>query len=103
MANFCIYFKKNRSKYNESERRIVTFYAEDVHDFAWVTTPNFLYESGSWNGVDVHVLYNQKNGRKLREELYGQVLGEQGRRGPRCQGKVWGKSYTKAEWRASTW
>lgn len=75
-----------RSKYAEmkktiaeqaqtSPRRQVTFHAENVHDFAWLACPDFLYEEGSYDGIPIHVLY--RNHVKSR---WSKVVTERGRR-----------------------
>ncbi|MCU0644571.1 MAG: M1 family metallopeptidase, partial [bacterium] len=44
----------------DTVRRIVTFHAENVHDFMWVASPNFFYQSGIYKNIPIHILY-QKN------------------------------------------
>ena len=54
----------NLIEIDEHERRIVTFLAENVHDFAWVASRDFLYEGGisADRETKVHVLYDKQRG-----------------------------------------
>jgi hypothetical protein len=38
-------------------RKVVTWYAADVHHFAMSLNPEYRYEGGRWGGIAVHVLY----------------------------------------------
>jgi hypothetical protein len=41
----------------ERGRRHVRWRAEDVHHFAWTTSPDYIYETGAYGDIPVHVLY----------------------------------------------
>src|SRR5690606_32219590 len=38
-------------------RKQVRWIAKDVHNFAWSTSPDYIYEGGRWRDLAVHVLY----------------------------------------------
>ncbi len=35
----------------------IRWVAENVHHFAWSTSPEYIYEQGAWDDVTIHVLY----------------------------------------------
>jgi hypothetical protein len=39
-------------------RRRVRWRAEQVHHFAWSSSPDYIYEQGKWRDVPIHVLFN---------------------------------------------
>jgi hypothetical protein len=63
------------TKMKDQPRRRVTFHAEQVHDFAWITSPDFLYERGEYDGIPIHVLF-----RSYAKPRWSKVVTERGRR-----------------------
>jgi hypothetical protein len=43
----------------QSKRRVVSFHAENVHDFVWTTSPDYVYEKGNWGDILIHILYQK--------------------------------------------
>jgi len=44
-------------------RKQVRWRAEDVHNFAWSTAPDYRYLGGRWNGRPIHVLWQRSSER----------------------------------------
>ncbi|MCI0496154.1 M1 family metallopeptidase, partial [candidate division KSB1 bacterium] len=53
------------SKHSQTEqdtlRRIVTFHAENAHDFTWLASPDFCYETGTYKNIPIHILYQKSS------------------------------------------
>lgn len=62
-------------KMKTQPRRRVSFHAENVHDFAWITSSDFLYERGEYEGIPIHVLF-----RNYAQPSWTKVVTERGRR-----------------------
>ncbi|MBN1349619.1 M1 family metallopeptidase [candidate division KSB1 bacterium] len=57
----------------QDSMRVVKFHAENVHDFAWLCSPEFLYERGEYAGIPIHVLY-----RKSVKSEWSKIVVERG-------------------------
>jgi len=55
---------------SQATRRVVTFHAEQVHDFVWTTSPDYLYQTGQWGNIPIHVLFR----RASRSQWHNVVL-----------------------------
>ena len=49
--------------------RTVHFHARKVHDFAWMASSDFLYESGEWQGIPIHVVYRSYARRRWHKRV----------------------------------
>ena len=52
----------NAGEEPEAERRVVTFKADQVHDFAWCAAPDFALIDTTWNGIPVHTFARAGDG-----------------------------------------
>jgi hypothetical protein len=56
-------------------RKHVRWRAEDVHHFAWSTSPDFIYEGGSYDDIAVHVLYRPGDTNWADGVVVGRTIG----------------------------
>jgi len=64
-----------KKKEEQGKERTVKFHAEKVHDFAWLTCPDFLYERGEWDSIPIHVLY-----RSYARKAWSKKVAQRGQR-----------------------
>ncbi|MDW7680314.1 MAG: M1 family metallopeptidase, partial [bacterium] len=54
---------------NDDGTRTHWYHAEDVHDFAWTTSPNFVEFNGTTQGVDIRVLMQKDRAKQGQRHL----------------------------------
>jgi len=63
-------FHAIKSASESDQIRKVRFYADNVHDFAWIASPYCLYEHGVWQGIDINVLYNKNHAERWSKTVF---------------------------------
>ena len=58
----------------EGERRILTYHAEMVHDFAWTASPDFVEVDGAYNGIRIRQLLQPERVEDAPHHFAGQSL-----------------------------
>ncbi len=53
--------EKQQQKHISQLRRVVTFHADNVHDFVWTASTDYIYEEGKWNDLNIHILYQKSS------------------------------------------
>ena len=56
--------------FGEEERRRVSFAAEEVHDFAWCSSPRFALVDTSWNEIPIHSFIDAADGDAWRDSVH---------------------------------
>ena len=60
LSNFTAHIS-NHNENSPSSRRIVTFHAENVHDFVWTASPEYLYQASIWRDTPIHILFRKSS------------------------------------------
>jgi hypothetical protein len=63
--------KKDKDARNTkaSPTKTLVFHAEEVHDFAWVTSPDYVKDEAVWSGTTVRVLVFKEDAKKWKNLL----------------------------------
>jgi len=67
-------FNEDQADIDSTQRREVRFVADNVHDFAWVASEDYLYESGEVLGTELHVLYNASRGENWTKKVLAKSI-----------------------------
>ncbi len=55
-------------------KRSARFYAKNVHDFVWVTSPDFVYQTGTYKNITIHALYKWQDSEAWQDKVVSRCI-----------------------------